>query len=99
MIDINAIGDSYHCAISRSEEHTSELQSRSDLVCRLLLEKKKSSLAVWVGQLENSDGAGWKSSGRSARHCRQWTRATCVCTSRKQRARSASLQAAATRCS
>src|SRR2546428_2917436 len=28
---------------SRSEEHTSELQSRSDLVCRLLLEKKKNS--------------------------------------------------------
>src|SRR2546421_9465793 len=28
-------------ASSRSEEHTSELQSRSDLVCRLLLEKKK----------------------------------------------------------
>src|SRR2546421_2218246 len=28
-------------ARSRSEEHTSELQSRSDLVCRLLLEKKK----------------------------------------------------------
>src|SRR5699024_11616793 len=27
---------------SRSEEHTSELQSRFDLVCRLLLEKKKS---------------------------------------------------------
>src|SRR5206468_7088339 len=27
----------------RSEEHTSELQSRSDLVCRLLLEKKKFS--------------------------------------------------------
>src|SRR5712664_847712 len=27
--------------ILRSEEHTSELQSRSDLVCRLLLEKKK----------------------------------------------------------
>src|SRR2546428_2320161 len=26
----------------RSEEHTSELQSRSDIVCRLLLEKKKS---------------------------------------------------------
>src|SRR2546421_7053795 len=26
--------------LSRSEEHTSELQSRSDLVCRLLLEKK-----------------------------------------------------------
>src|SRR5438034_8397601 len=28
-------------ATTRSEEHTSELQSHSDLVCRLLLEKKK----------------------------------------------------------
>src|SRR5690349_21935166 len=28
-------------AMDRSEEHTSELQSRRDLVCRLLLEKKK----------------------------------------------------------
>src|SRR5206468_7335554 len=28
-------------SMRRSEEHTSELQSRSDLVCRLLLEKKK----------------------------------------------------------
>src|SRR2546430_8696584 len=28
-------------AIPRSEEHTSELQSQSNLVCRLLLEKKK----------------------------------------------------------
>src|SRR5438105_7304215 len=30
-----------HPARARSEEHTSELQSRVDLVCRLLLEKKK----------------------------------------------------------
>src|SRR5438445_3744736 len=29
------------CVLSRSEEHTSELQSRQYLVCRLLLEKKK----------------------------------------------------------
>src|SRR5438874_7533725 len=29
------------CRYRRSEEHTSELQSRRDLVCRLLLEKKK----------------------------------------------------------
>src|SRR6266478_7124359 len=29
------------CHTSRSEEHTSELQSQSNLVCRLLLEKKK----------------------------------------------------------
>src|SRR5438034_8806547 len=30
----------FNRAVSRSEEHTSELQSHSDLVCRLLLEKK-----------------------------------------------------------
>src|SRR2546430_13128363 len=30
-----------HFAARRSEEHTSELQSQSNLVCRLLLEKKK----------------------------------------------------------
>src|SRR2546422_6172763 len=30
-----------HAALQRSEEHTSELQSRLHLVCRLLLEKKK----------------------------------------------------------
>src|SRR2546430_3458250 len=32
----------------RSEEHTSELQSQSNLVCRLLLEKKKTSLSISV---------------------------------------------------
>src|SRR5699024_12181432 len=31
----------YGSTMTRSEEHTSELQSRFDLVCRLLLEKKK----------------------------------------------------------
>src|SRR5258707_4233312 len=31
----------------RSEEHTSELQSRQYLVCRLLLEKKKNVVATW----------------------------------------------------
>src|SRR2546427_2381735 len=31
----------YRRAVRRSEEHTSELQSQSNLVCRLLLEKKK----------------------------------------------------------
>src|SRR2546421_3452449 len=34
----------------RSEEHTSELQSRSDLVCRLLLEKKKKQQANYTLQ-------------------------------------------------
>src|SRR2546430_7484959 len=41
----NIIFDGFHDALydrqSRSEEHTSELQSQSNLVCRLLLEKKK----------------------------------------------------------
>src|SRR2546421_863605 len=32
--------------VMRSEEHTSELQSRSDLVCRLLLEKKNRAINV-----------------------------------------------------
>src|SRR5438105_10512412 len=34
----------FHWRNGRSEEHTSELQSRVDLVCRLLLEKKKTTL-------------------------------------------------------
>src|SRR5260221_5467766 len=34
--------------LNRSEEHTSELQSHSDLVCRLLLEKKYSSSVAFV---------------------------------------------------
>src|SRR5690606_39744755 len=33
-----------NCLAKRSEEHTSELQSRENLVCRLLLEKKKNNL-------------------------------------------------------
>src|SRR5699024_11505317 len=33
--------DKYAKEVPRSEEHTSELQSRFDIVCRLLLEKKK----------------------------------------------------------
>src|SRR5438034_4621834 len=36
-------GSRSEATLHRSEEHTSELQSHSDLVCRLLLEKKKNS--------------------------------------------------------
>src|SRR5256886_11456088 len=36
----------YEVGRARSEEHTSELQSQSNLVCRLLLEKKKPTLRV-----------------------------------------------------
>src|SRR3989440_3692045 len=44
----------------RSEEHTSELQSRSDLVCRLLLEKKKAinRRTIHVPQLPQEAHAG-----------------------------------------
>src|SRR2546430_4225476 len=35
-----------HSPAPRSEEHTSELQSQSNLVCRLLLEKKKNPIIV-----------------------------------------------------
>src|SRR2546427_7062393 len=38
----------------RSEEHTSELQSQSNLVCRLLLEKKKNVPETFVSQLVGS---------------------------------------------
>src|SRR2546421_5549030 len=52
-LNVTILGDISHSRVARSnihllgkfgcrsEEHTSELQSRSDLVCRLLLEKKK----------------------------------------------------------
>src|SRR5947207_4566320 len=41
--------DSWPFLLLRSEEHTSELQSHSDLVCRLLLEKKKEDEYIWYG--------------------------------------------------
>src|SRR2546430_5963798 len=43
--------------IERSEEHTSELQSQSNLVCRLLLEKKKAH-SVAVTPPPHAAGAG-----------------------------------------
>src|SRR2546421_1652275 len=48
MVDTGASDDKVIAVATndpRSEEHTSELQSRSDLVCRLLLEKKKTPSA------------------------------------------------------
>src|SRR5260221_4773432 len=41
----------------RSEEHTPELQSHSDLVCRLLLEKKKSAYGFLAEQAKVNDAA------------------------------------------
>src|SRR2546430_11887883 len=41
FVYLDAVLAAMAAAIFRSEEHTSELQSQSNLVCRLLLEKKK----------------------------------------------------------
>src|SRR3982750_2166694 len=40
--------------LRRSEEHTSELQSRQYLVCRLLLEKKKKAASRWAARADPS---------------------------------------------
>src|SRR5438105_14675200 len=42
----------------RSEEHTSELQSRVDLVCRLLLEKKKKKKTINIMTIQRSASTG-----------------------------------------
>src|SRR3989475_7018876 len=39
--DDGSLWQAFVASVARSEEHTSELQSQSNLVCRLLLEKKK----------------------------------------------------------
>src|SRR2546430_10649123 len=43
-----------HHGVHRSEEHTSELQSQSNLVCRLLLEKKKQILSALVQRTDST---------------------------------------------
>src|SRR3712207_8078644 len=45
------------CWYARSEEHTSELQSRQYLVCRLLLEKKKKK-EIWICHVTTLQTAG-----------------------------------------
>src|SRR5438034_5613751 len=48
---VEQVGDEQDCfgrVQQRSEEHTSELQSHSDLVCRLLLEKKKKNIKLII---------------------------------------------------
>src|SRR3954469_26078804 len=52
--------------VKRSEEHTSELQSRRDLVCRLLLEKKKMIRRIprRNGHMEKRGGGAARRAGR-----------------------------------
>src|SRR3712207_7520663 len=64
--DVRAYGEAIRALASqrgRSEEHTSELQSRQYLVCRLLLEKKKTTkltlefnaiISKWTSHLSNN---------------------------------------------
>src|SRR5437762_8628158 len=54
--------------LTRSEEHTSELQSPMYLVCRLLLEKKKKGTAELASTR----------TGSTSRTCGEWTRRVCV---------------------
>src|SRR2546430_12608005 len=42
-------------AVARSEEHTSELQSQSNIVCRLLLGKKKKSATIYTYSYTDND--------------------------------------------
>src|SRR5256886_13502583 len=53
-------------AMERSEEHTSELQSQSNLVCRLLLEKKKQESSIGA---KNSLGRVGRYDGFAANLC------------------------------
>src|SRR5690625_6965528 len=46
LFEVGGMNTAFTHAKDRSEEHTSELQSRGHLVCRLLLEKKKRLLLV-----------------------------------------------------
>src|SRR2546430_12090342 len=48
------VGETLALRLERSEEHTSELQSQSNLVCRLLLEKKKESTCSILSTHETS---------------------------------------------
>src|SRR2546422_7897319 len=55
---------------ARSEEHTSELQSRLHLVCRLLLEKKKQ--IQWRHYIRHAnESAQWNNSTRQPAHVRR----------------------------
>src|SRR5260370_14122675 len=77
-------------ALSRSEEHTSELQSHLNLVCRLLLEKNKTRPASsGSSTMRRCSGAGLTSV--PSRRRRRWTRcgwslpATCCCVEARRR--------------
>src|SRR5207248_6348886 len=54
LVHLRAIDERKLLLHSRSEEHTSELQSPYDLVCRLLLEKKKKTTRIHTAHKEQN---------------------------------------------
>src|SRR5690349_22435815 len=58
-----SVSTSMETVPGRSEEHTSELQSRRDLVCRLLLEKKKNSGGSGEGIEQSRRDGGIRAAG------------------------------------
>src|SRR2546425_7126617 len=54
------------CRSCRSEEHTSELQSLAYLVCRLLLEKKKTKDKTHERQIRTANNNAWMCKGADA---------------------------------
>src|SRR5437773_6315150 len=53
---------------NRSEEHTSELQSHHDLVCRLLLEKKKQLQGLGTDERQDDDHSSGESQHQRLQH-------------------------------
>src|SRR3954467_6316022 len=62
------------CSSDRSEEHTSELQSHDNLVCRLLLEKKtyRHHLAGRLPPVDSDDARARVGGGPAEEHARHW---------------------------
>src|SRR2546427_4986346 len=52
---LDGVLEGLHPIAARSEEHTSELQSQSNLVCRLLLEKKKKQRKLRLAQIRSTE--------------------------------------------
>src|SRR2546430_3766527 len=65
--DLTCVGGAVADEHLRSEEHTSELQSQSNLVCRLLLEKKKiqkfATVSVKIVRLHSKSSSTFRSFG------------------------------------
>src|SRR5690606_39771920 len=61
-------GPAFGLVGARSEEHTSELQSRENLVCRLLLEKKKKTKRSKAIDHAQREGSKHERKRKTARH-------------------------------